>query len=54
MRFNRSPERCEYFLTYLSPLGAVIMIPIENLKEDGLSPCAYGQNKIRNTHKLPK
>lgn len=30
------------------------MIPIEKLQEDGLSPCAYHRNNIRNTLTLPK
>ena len=47
-----SVERGKCFL-YFFFLVAMIVFPIKQLKEDGISSCVYYGDKVRNTLKLP-
>lgn len=41
-------------LLYFFFLVTMIVIPIKQLKEDGISSCVYHGDKVGNTLKLPK
>ena len=41
------------FLVFFFFLVAMIVFPIKQLKEDGISSCVYYGDKVRNTLKLP-